>query len=299
MKKKIFLIVAVCFLLTGVAVLLYPWVSKCLYSRRMESVTDDFIKKWNLSLENSNGDEDKLREEEGTIKTEEIDGQPSTSDDEWLEYESESSPSDSQHSKSDAEHLGEDSQSLEPDDQSSQPDSVQLAALYKHFLDYNQNLIENGQSSFGDPFVYEDDAVDLSAYGINDGMAGVLCISKIGLKLPIYLGATKSNMAQGAVHLNRTSLPIGGESTNAVIAGHTGWARAVMFDNITQLEPGDSIFIINYWNTLEYVVRETKIVERYSHSEICIEKGADLVTLMTCYPSGVNSHRYLVICERK
>lgn len=180
-----------------------------------------------------------------------------------------------------------------------EPDSEQLAKLYEQFKLYNQNLIENGQSSFGDPFIYEDDAVNLSDYGIYDGLVGVLSIPKIDLRLPIYLGATKENMAKGAAHLNRTSLPIGGESTNAVIAGHTGMIRKVMFDNITQLVVGDEVYIINYWSTLEYVVREIRIVEPNSHSDICIEKGSDLLTLITCYPYGSNSHRYLVICQRK
>lgn len=174
----------------------------------------------------------------------------------------------------------------------------QSQRLYRDFCDYNQSLVAQGQSSYGDPFLYEDESVDLYSYGIGDSAVGVLEIPKIDLRLPVYLGAGEYNMSRGAAQLNRTSLPIGGKNTNCVIAGHTGMASAVMFDNIVKLEVNDEVYITNFWETLSYRVKETKIVDPNGWEEILIKDGEDLVTLVTCYPYGSNTHRYLVICER-
>ncbi len=174
----------------------------------------------------------------------------------------------------------------------------QSKRLYEEFCAYNFDLIENGQSHLGDPFAFEDVSVDLSEYGLEDSVVAVISAPAINMELPLYLGASEYNMYRGAAHLSKTSLPVGGESTNCVIAGHTGLVNAVMFDNIVKLEKGDDLYIINFWETLHYAVRETKIIEPRGSGEILIEKGSDLVTLITCYPYGSNTHRYLVICER-
>ena len=117
--------------------------------------------------------------------------------------------------------------------------------------------------------------------------------------MPLYLGATTQHLAAGAAHLSQTSLPIGGNNTNCVIAGHRGYNGATYFRYITDLQPGDKIFITNIWETLTYEVCEIKIIKPYEVNEIHIQEGRDLLTLLTCHPYGSGGkYRYLVFCQR-
>jgi sortase A len=117
--------------------------------------------------------------------------------------------------------------------------------------------------------------------------------------MPIYLGASYQHMADGAAHLSQTSLPIGGENTNCVIAGHRGWRGATYFLYLTDLRVGDEVFVTNLWETLSYRVMKTQIIDPNDIDAILIQDGKELMTLLTCYrlPSGAKL-RYLVYCER-
>ena len=88
------------------------------------------------------------------------------------------------------------------------------------------------------------------------------------MELPIFLGATDDNMAFGAAHLTYTSLPIGGESTNCVLAAHTGYIGRVFFDDIRYLQIGDVVTITNYWDKLTYKVTDKQIYKKYESSII-------------------------------
>ncbi len=175
----------------------------------------------------------------------------------------------------------------------------QLDAMYKHMLEYNRELYDSNAAKDVSPFVYEDEAIDLSQYGVQDGLVGYVSAPSIDMKLPIYLGASEYNMLRGAAHMNRTSLPIGGKNTNCALAGHRGLISRVMFDNIVYLHNGDDVYIKNYFGVLHYKVAEIKIVDPNDCADsFKIQKGKDLLTLFTCHPYGHNSQRYLVICER-
>lgn len=169
--------------------------------------------------------------------------------------------------------------------------------LLKNIIEYNKDLYEKGQEII-DPFLFETSSINLASFGFEENIIGSIDIPKMDIKLPIYLGANSENMKKGAVHLNGTSLPIGGENTNTVIAAHRGLVRNAMFRNIQKLENGDRIFINNYWETLEYQVIGSKIISPDQIDNIYIQNGKDLVTLITCHPYRVNTHRYLVYCER-
>lgn len=139
---------------------------------------------------------------------------------------------------------------------------------------------------------------DLAEYGIEDGIVGILSIPKMDLELPIYLGSTAKHLASGAAQLSQTSMPIGGENTNCVLAGHRGWYGALFFRHIELLEVGDEIEITNPWETLTYTVSEIKVIEPNEIDEILIQPGRDLVTLLTCHPYGSGGqYRYVVYCE--
>lgn len=173
-----------------------------------------------------------------------------------------------------------------------------LDYLYTKMQEYNRNLNENGQSIV-DAFSYETPSFDLTQYGLKDNIIGIIEIPKINVNLPIYLGATKENLNKGATHLSQTSIPLGGENSNAVIAAHRSLVRNPFFKNIDKLDIGDEVKIKTLWKSLTYIVTERKVISPYDSSEILIQENKDLVTLITCHPYGETSERYVVYCERK
>lgn len=125
-------------------------------------------------------------------------------------------------------------------------------------------------------------------------------IPKINVDLPVYHDSTnrEEKLKKGCVHLQNTSLPIGGASTHAVISAHSGYPEQVFFDELDKLEIGDT-FKINVLNkTLTYKVCEINIVDPDDSSKLEIENGKDYVTLVTCYPYSINTHRLCVRGER-
>ena len=125
-------------------------------------------------------------------------------------------------------------------------------------------------------------------------------IPKINVDLPVYHDSTnrEEKLKKGCVHLSNTSLPIGGASTHAVISAHSGYPEQVFFDELDKLEIGDT-FKINVLNkTLTYKVCEINIVAPDDSSKLEIENGKDYVTLVTCYPYSINTHRLCVRGER-
>ena len=139
-------------------------------------------------------------------------------------------------------------------------------------------------------------SICLSDYGWTQEIFGYLSVPAAGIETPLYLGASSANMDKGGVILGQTSLPLGGRSTNCVIAGHRTWSGAIRFKGLEQLAVGDTVSVTNPWETLTYRVIETKIVLPDTQDEILVQEGRDLLTLFTCtYP---NTRRFLVICER-
>lgn len=177
-------------------------------------------------------------------------------------------------------------------------DTDMLQKLYAQMQAYNENLYLTGQSGLVDPFSYEQPSFDLSKFGFSENIVGYIAIPKIDVRMPICLGASKENMKKGAVHLSQTSLPIGGENTNCVIAAHRGSTRGLMFRNIHKLEIGDEIGITNFMETLTYRVAEIKIILPDEIDQVMICPGEDMVTLISCNPLGRNYQRYVVYAKR-
>ena len=133
----------------------------------------------------------------------------------------------------------------------------------------------------------------------NDGVMGYVSIPKINVKLSIYHGTADDVLQTGIGHLNGTKLPIGGESTHSVLAAHRGLPSARLFTDIDQLERGDMFYIHVLDETLAYQVDQILDMVDKDDNEtlqkaLQIEEGQDYVTLFTCTPYGVNSHRLLV-----
>lgn len=186
---------------------------------------------------------------------------------------------------------------LQTDSNASNESDILYAELRKAMFDYNEKLYLNGQSGLIDQLSYEIPDFLLSDYGIDSDILGYITIPKIDVKLPIYNGANQKNMAKGAAYLANTSLPVGGDNTNCVIAAHTRYNGIHMFKRITELKSGDEIYITNFWETLVYKVVEAKIIDPNDSKNIYIQANKSLVTLSTCHPYPYNYQRYLVYAE--
>ena len=165
--------------------------------------------------------------------------------------------------------------------------------------EYNQRIHAEKQSGLVDLEACEAPAADLVAYGIEDEISGVLEIPAMELTMPVYLGASYALLAAGAAVLGNTSAPIGGDSTNCVIAGHRGWKGADYFRHIDKLAVGDEVRITNLWETLTYTVADIQIIQPHEVDKIKIQSDRDLLTLLTCHPyASGGKQRYVVYCER-
>ena len=164
---------------------------------------------------------------------------------------------------------------------------------------YNRELYESDQAALSSLAATEQPGVLFSVSGQTEDVFGVLSIPKLEMEMPLYLGATDKHMADGAAQLGQTSIPIGGENTNAVIAGHRGYNGAPYFRYVPELQIGDSVDITNLWGILHYSVVETKIIQPNDIDAIKIQPGRDLITLLTCHPyASGGKQRYVAVCER-
>lgn len=164
---------------------------------------------------------------------------------------------------------------------------------------YNRRIYVEKQSGLVDLEACEAPAADLTAYGIEDEIIGVLEIPDMELTMPVYLGASDAHLAAGAAVLGDTSAPIGGDNTNSVVAGHRGWRGTDYFRHIDRLAVGDTVTLTNLWETLTYTVADIQIIQPHEVEKIKIQPNRDLLTLLTCHPyASGGRQRYVVYCER-
>ncbi|MBR3511612.1 MAG: class C sortase [Clostridia bacterium] len=169
--------------------------------------------------------------------------------------------------------------------------------LYTYLKGYNNSLLENGQQ-LKDAFSSQDTFIDLTSFGIENNVIGTLKIDKLNLYVPIYVGATDVNLNNGVCIISGTSMPLGEINSNVVIAGHRGLIRHQMFRRINTLENGDLINVNTPFGDFVYKVYDTKIILPDEIENIFIQKDRDIITLVTCHPYRVNTHRLLVYAER-
>lgn len=170
-----------------------------------------------------------------------------------------------------------------------QKDTSALDAMLADTVKYNEALSGNGDSS--SVAKYDD------LLAVTDAI-GYLEISKLDLYLPVYHGISDEVLQKGIGHMQETSLPVGGKSTHSVLSGHTGLPAAKLFTDLDQLKEGDKFYIHVLNRILAYQVDQIKVVLPEETEDIRIVEGKDYVTLLTCTPYGVNSHRLLVRGER-
>lgn len=160
---------------------------------------------------------------------------------------------------------------------------------------HNRDLSE--RVALSDPFQTPDtDTTDYDALlrASTDGVMAYVEIPKINVSLPVYHGVSSAVLNKGVGHLPETSLPVGGKSTHAVLAGHSGMSHARLFTDLTKLAVGDQFYIHVYGKKLCYKVNQIKKVRPWETADLNIVSGEDYVTLLTCVPIAVNSHRLLV-----
>lgn len=157
---------------------------------------------------------------------------------------------------------------------------------------YNDALL-NGEASFhsGAPL----DGAYASLLSVtDDGEMGYVTIQKLGVQLPVYHGTAETILAVGTGHLEGSSLPVGGVGTHAVITGHRGLPSAKLFTSLDKLDIGDTFTVTVLNQTLTYEVDKISIVLPDDVSLLQIDPNEDYVTLLTCTPYAVNTHRLLV-----
>lgn len=131
-----------------------------------------------------------------------------------------------------------------------------------------------------------------------DGIMGYVEIPKISVNLPIYHGTGESSLSRGVGHLLGSSLPVGGLGTHCVLTGHSGLSGQKMFSDLDQLRLGDVFYLKTLDETLAYMVLNISTVLPEDTSKLSIDPAQDTVTLVTCTPYGVNTHRLLVQGQR-
>lgn len=230
MRSQLLRLVPILFILTGLCLLSYPWISNYLFENRVDSIIESY-----------------------RAEAEDIDG-------------------------------------------------AEKVSILEEARQYNEQLIQ-AQVTLTDPFTKKeagDKEVDyysvLSLDG--SGLMGAIEIPKISVYLPIYHGTSFDVLESGVGHLEGSSFPVGGKNTHAVLSAHTGLNSAKLFTDLTEMEKGDLFFLHIFDETLSYKVCEINIVLPEDTSKLLIQSGEDLVTLLTCTPYGVNSHRLLVTGER-
>ncbi len=264
MWKKIIIVFASILILTGLGFLLFPPISNFIGNQIANSEADKFDTIVENVVDNGKSYEDALKDKEIDEEGYPVDTDGNRTSDTPVYYKKD------------------------------------LDRLLKDSREYNENLKENQSSLLVDEYAYSVPSLNLKNYGIYNGIYGYVSAPTINMRLPIYLGANNANMSYGAAHLTYTSLPIGGDTTNTVLAGHTGYVGRIFFDNLRNLKIGDTVTLHNYWGSLDYRVTETKVCLENETQDVFLKEGKDLLTMITCISDGHGGfNRYYVICERK
>jgi len=154
-------------------------------------------------------------------------------------------------------------------------------------VDVFQNPVQTNSSEY------------LSILNVDDnGMMGYISIPKIDVRIPIYHGTSSDILQKGVGHLEGSSLPVGGESTHAILSAHRGLPSSRLFTDLDQLKEGDIFYIYVLDEVLAYRVDQVLVTEPSETEALKIVDGKDYITLVTCTPYAVNTHRLLVRGER-
>ena len=180
-----------------------------------------------------------------------------------------------------------------------QLDTMELIAEKERAVAYNKTLQGGTENTFSREALAEAEESYWHLLNVRgDGIMGYVQIPKIGVELPIYHGTTEETLDKGVGHLLGTSLPVGGVGTHSVLTGHSGLAGTRMFSDLDQLKVGDVFYVRVLDETHAYMILDINTVLPEDTSKLEIDPQRESVTLVTCTPFGVNTHRLLVRGER-
>lgn len=166
---------------------------------------------------------------------------------------------------------------------------------------YNHALLSQESLPLGDPFDEEEKQSGMTEYArmleVNEKI-GVLTVPRLHMTFPIYAGTNESVLQKGVGHMEGTSLPIGGIPSHSVLTAHRGLPENKLFSDLDLLKRGDFFYVETLIGKVAYKVIETKVIEPTDIAALTIQKDKDLLTLLTCTPYMINSHRLLVTGER-
>jgi len=175
---------------------------------------------------------------------------------------------------------------------------LQKAHEYNDLLESGALLAKNANKPTSDAGSVGEFDYDSLLRATPTGVMGRLRIPAIDVDLPVYHGTSDATLAKGVGHLEGTSLPVGGESQHSVLTAHRGLPEATLFNDLDKLKVGDRFVVEVFGEVLTYQVINTKTVEPDDTDTLRAVAGEDLMTLVTCTPLGINTHRYLVTGER-
>lgn len=178
-------------------------------------------------------------------------------------------------------------------------DKIDLEEDYNKAEEYNSALFNYKNNILGN------DSISIlgeesynNILNMGNGVMGSIEIPKININLPIYHGTSDEVLSVGVGHVYGSSLPVGGINTRSVLTAHRGLPNAKLFTRLDEIVEGDLFFIRVYNNTLTYKVYDIKVIDPEDLEAIQIQDGKDLVSLITCTPYGINTHRLVVTGER-
>lgn len=177
-----------------------------------------------------------------------------------------------------------------------QTDTAELERVREQAIAYNAAIMPGTMGEAYSPNAMLSASKDyVNQLNVNgNGIMGYVTIPKIQVDLPIYHGTESETLDKGVGHLLGSSLPVGGESTHAILSGHSGMASQKMFTDLEQLREGDVFYLHVLDEVLAYQVKAILTVLPHDTTFLGVVPGEDLCTLVTCTPTGVNTHRLLV-----
>lgn len=182
----------------------------------------------------------------------------------------------------------------------SNTDAQTLKEGYKKAEDFNKALYAQRKSSSSigkaNPMLSEDNYN--KTLNMGNGVMGSIEIPKINVNLPIYHGTSDEVLSVGVGHVYGSSFPVGGTNTRSVLTGHRGLPNAKLFTRLDEIIKGDLFFIKVFGETLAYKVNDIKVIDPEDIDAVGIVDGKDTVSLLTCTPYGINTHRLVVTGER-
>ena len=181
-------------------------------------------------------------------------------------------------------------------------DTKEMDKVFEKAKEYNRVLNDTKgiviESSLQEMSGLSDEEYNNQLNMAGSGVMGSLEIPKIDVNLPIYHGTEDSVLSKGVGHLQGSNLPVGEENTRSILTGHRGLPNAKLFTRLDELKKGDLFFIRVCGKTLAYKVEKTEVIKPEEAETLSVVSGKDLVSLVTCTPYGINTHRLVVTGER-